>query len=236
MALVAALEVSRIAARWGDRPFTPVVVVLAPALVAGAYALTVLGIESDTWAIGVTVASIVSITWMILGLHKGNPRLAIVATLTSTLYPAGFLFLGPLLRSVEQGREWVMFLLLVTFATDTFAFLVGRVIGRQPLAPSISPSKTIEGAIGGFAGTIVAAAAARYVLSLDAGLIEVLALGGLAGVVGQIGDLVESRLKRIGGVKDSGWIVPGHGGLLDRLDSITFNLVVVYFFVLWIIK
>ena len=122
-------------------------------------------------------------------------------------------------------------MLLVTFATDTSAFFVGRAIGKRPLAPAISPSKTREGAVGGIVGALVASVAAVYVFDLNVALWKTIAIGVSIGIVGQLGDLVESRLKRIAGVKDSGSLVPGHGGVLDRLDSIVFNLVVVYYFV-----
>ena len=101
------------------------------------------------------------------------------------------------------------------------------------MAPSISPSKTWEGAVGGVAGALVFSVAAIYILDIDAGVGEALALGALIGTIGQLGDLMVSRLKRMAEVKESGWLVPGHGGLLDRLDSIVLNLVVVYYFVSW---
>jgi phosphatidate cytidylyltransferase len=99
------------------------------------------------------------------------------------------------------------------------------------MAPSISPAKTWEGSVGGIAGALGASVAAVTLLDLDSGVGEALVLGAIIGVVAQLGDLVESRLKRISDVKDSGWLMPGHGGVLDRLDSIVFNLVVVYYFV-----
>ena len=123
-------------------------------------------------------------------------------------------------------------LLLVTFATDAGAFFVGKAIGKTSLAPSISPSKTWEGAVGGVLVAIGASMGVIYALSLDVVLWYAILLGALMGIVGQVGDLVESRLKRIAGVKDSGRFLPGHGGLLDRLDSIVFNLVVVYYLVI----
>ncbi len=121
----------------------------------------------------------------------------------------------------------------MTFATDTAAFFVGRSIGKRKLAPKISPSKTWEGAVGGMLGAVAAALAAKYAMGLDVSAAVAGALGVLMGVWGQIGDLSESKLKRLTGVKDSGWIIPGHGGVLDRLDSIVFNLVLVYYFVIW---
>ena len=154
-------------------------------------------------------------------------------TAGAALYAGGLLTHAPLLRGLEQGREWVLFLLLATFATDTGAFAVGRAVGRRRLAPSISPGKTWEGALGGLLAALGASVAIVYAFGLDASWGEALTLGALVGVAGQVGDLVESRLKRAAGAKDSGWLIPGHGGVLDRMDSIVFNLVVVYHFVKW---
>ncbi len=147
------------------------------------------------------------------------------------LYTGGLLFHAPLLRALDQGRQWVLFLLLVTFATDTSALLAGRIAGKRLMAPVLSPAKTWEGAGGGAAGAVLVGVAAMYALGLDVAVWKAVALGAVIGVSSQMGDLFESKLKRIAGVKDSGRAVPGHGGLLDRLDSIVFNLVVVYYFV-----
>ncbi len=152
-------------------------------------------------------------------------------TLGAAVYPGALLAHAPLLRGVEQGLEWVVFLLVVTFATDTSAFFVGKTIGKRPLAPKVSPGKTWEGAIGGFLAAVAAALVAAWALGIDVSAPVIVALGALMGVVGQTGDLFESKLKRLAGVKESGRLLPGHGGVLDRLDSIVFNLALVYYFV-----
>ena len=153
-------------------------------------------------------------------------------TLAAVLYPGALLAHAPLLRGIDQGLEWVAFLLVVTFATDTGGFFVGKAIGKRPLAPTVSPGKTWEGAIGGFLAAVLAALAAAWALEIDVSVPVIVALGALMGVVGQAGDLFESKLKRLAGVKESGRLLPGHGGVLDRLDSIVFNLVLVYYFVI----
>ena len=154
-------------------------------------------------------------------------------TLAAALYAGGLLAHAPLLRGLEDGREWVFVVVLVTFAADTAAFFFGRSFGRTPLAPTISPGKTWEGAGAALVAAIVAAPGLTAVFTLGVALPGTLALGALMGVVGQSGDLLESRLKRAARVKDSGWLLPGHGGVLDRLDSIVFNLALVYYFVMW---
>ena len=125
------------------------------------------------------------------------------------------------------GLEWLLFALLTTFATDTGAFFVGRAIGRHRMAPTISPGKTWEGAVGGFVSALGAGAAVAVVAELP--LWVALAVAAGVGVAGQIGDLMESRLKRAAGAKDAGSLLPGHGGLLDRLDSLVLTIPLVYY-------
>src|SRR5437867_3201313 len=108
--------------------------------------------------------------------------------------------------------------------------IAGRAFGRHPLAPAISPSKTVEGALGALAGAMVIAAVCRLVFFAGLGSIEALVLGAVISVLAQFGDLCESALKRAFGAKDSGWIIPGHGGILDRLDSLLFPVVFTYYY------
>ena len=149
------------------------------------------------------------------------------------LYVGGPLMYGLALRGVEQGMEWVLLTLLTVFATDTAAFFGGRAFGKTPLAPNISPNKTREGAIAGLFAAVFASVIAATYLGIDAIMIETLVLGFIIGILAQLGDLAESRMKRKAGVKDSGVLIPGHGGILDRLDSIVFTLPAVYYFVAW---
>ena len=126
-----------------------------------------------------------------------------------------------LVRSLDHGRSLCILLVTCTVINDTFAYLVGRTLGRHRMAPRISPKKTIEGAIGGLAGATVAAVIVSvYSNWMPKGMAAVLGL--IVGVVGQWGDLFESAIKRDFRVKDSGKILPGHGGILDRFDSFLF--------------
>ena len=129
----------------------------------------------------------------------------------------------------DLGRSWLLFAILVTFAVDTGAYLVGRAVGTRPMAPSISPGKTWEGSVGGFASAVVAALVLGLVFDLGIPVWQQAVIGGVVGVVAQWGDLMESKLKRIADVKDAGSIIPGHGGLLDRLDSMLLALPAVYY-------
>ena len=131
---------------------------------------------------------------------------------------------------IEQlGRNWLLSTILITFATDTGAYLVGRAVGSRPMAPSVSPNKTWEGSLGGFASAVAAALVLGMVLDLGIAVWQQAVIGGVVGVVAQWGDLMESKLKRVADVKDAGSIIPGHGGLLDRLDSMLLALPTVYY-------
>ena len=131
----------------------------------------------------------------------------------------------------DFGRSWLLFALQVTFAVDTGAYLVGRSVGRRPMAPSISPNKTWEGSLGGFASAVAAALVLGLVFDLGVPAWQQAMIGGVVGVVGQWGDLIESKLKRIADLKDASSIIPGHGGLLDRLDSVLLTLPAVYYLI-----
>jgi len=133
------------------------------------------------------------------------------------------------------GRDWVLLALFATFAVDTTAYFIGRAWGRHKMAPTISPGKTWEGAVGGLVGAIVAVIALALLLDIDISYSEMVILGFLIAVFAQLGDLAESKLKRSMGVKEAGNLIPGHGGILDRLDSIVFTGVVVYYCLRWFI-
>jgi len=137
-----------------------------------------------------------------------------------------------LLRGLPQGREWVFFVLLVVMASDTAAYFTGTSFGRRKLYPAISPNKSIEGAIGGLAGCVLGALLGKVWFFSALTLVDVLVLGTVLGVLAQLGDLFESMLKRSFGVKDSGTLIPGHGGILDRLDSLLFVFAPAYYYAL----
>lgn len=135
-----------------------------------------------------------------------------------------------LMRLGDAGLQWTALAFLVTFATDTSAYAVGRAVGRRKLAPSISPGKTWEGALGGLIGAAAAAAALVALLDgIESLILPAIALGLGISVVAQAGDLLESKVKRMAGAKDSGRLIPGHGGLFDRLDSLVPVFPLVYF-------
>jgi phosphatidate cytidylyltransferase len=151
-----------------------------------------------------------------------------------TLYVGWLLGLLVALR-LEAGRDWLYLVLFATFGSDTAAYFIGRFFGRHKLAPGISPGKTWEGAIAGVIGGVIIS----LLFTLDTPLQlpisygRAIFLGVLISVFGQLGDLAESLLKRNTGVKDSGRLMPGHGGLLDRMDSVVFAGAVVYCYALF---
>ena len=132
----------------------------------------------------------------------------------------------------DLGRSWLLFTLLVVFACDTGAFAAGRLAGRHRMAPRVSPNKTWEGAAGGLAASVGAALLVGLVFDLTVPLWQQALIGAAASVAAQVGDLFESALKRAANVKDSGSIMPGHGGILDRMDSILFALPAVFYMLL----
>ncbi|MDI6813462.1 MAG: phosphatidate cytidylyltransferase [Desulfitobacteriaceae bacterium] len=146
------------------------------------------------------------------------------------VYTAGLLSYFFLLRELPLGLKWTFSVFFLVWAVDSGAYLIGRGFGKHPLAPEVSPKKTIEGSLGGLALTLVV----TWFLGSWLGEVvpqKMLLLGLLVGVSAQVGDLFESALKRAAGVKDSGRLIPGHGGMLDRFDSFVFALPLVYYFV-----
>jgi phosphatidate cytidylyltransferase len=150
---------------------------------------------------------------------------------------AGVLYIGWLLsnmialRNLDDGRGWVFVAILGTFASDSCAYLAGRSLGKHKMAPYISPKKSWEGAAAGIAGAIIATTILAYLFKLPISYWQVIILGLLISIMGQLGDLVKSLFKRNMEVKDSGKVLPGHGGFLDRMDSLAFAGVTVYYFV-----
>jgi len=191
-----------------------------------------------------TSAVVLSLIWLLLRRQREGTFTGWVWTIAGILYIGWLLSHLVALRGLDDGRNWVFFALLVTFASDTTAFFIGRAWGEHHLAPKISPGKTWEGAVAGVFGAIIVSLFFTlsklftipnplYLQGLS--YWQAILLGSLVSIFGQLGDLVESLFKRNMGVKDSGRLIPGHGGFLDRLDSIVFAGVVVYYYVVWAI-
>ncbi|MGZ5279901.1 MAG: phosphatidate cytidylyltransferase [Pseudobdellovibrionaceae bacterium] len=141
----------------------------------------------------------------------------------------GFFYVGIVpamayrILDIPNGKIWFLTMLLIVFAGDTFAYLTGMMWGDKKILPKISPKKTIVGSIGGLAGSAVAGALSGIFFLTHVPLWGLIAVSILTGVVAQLGDLFESMLKRVANRKDSGSLMPGHGGVLDRLDGVLFG-------------
>lgn len=173
----------------------------------------------------------------ILSLRDRQPARGIQ---TTSLYVLGVVYIGflfPHLLWIHRGPEgagWVFFILLVAMLGDTGGYAVGRIWGKRKLLPHISPSKTIEGSVGSIGGSCVAALVAWQYLLPNRSALELVLLALLMGVLAQLGDLCESALKRACSAKDSGRVFPGHGGVLDRIDSLLFPGAFIYYYnTLW---
>ncbi len=148
--------------------------------------------------------------------------------ITATLGCAGYigvtcLFLALYKRELgDSANAWLFTLMAMTWLSDTLAYFTGRALGRHKMAPILSPKKSIEGAAGGFVGTLIAAFAAKFIAFDFLSIGQVILLAVVGNFLAQMGDLSESLLKRSFGVKDSGNLIPGHGGILDRVDALIF--------------
>ncbi|MXZ02157.1 MAG: phosphatidate cytidylyltransferase [Chloroflexi bacterium] len=137
----------------------------------------------------------------------------------------------PFIVSSDNGRELLAYGILVVFAADSGAYFVGRSIGKRRMAPNVSPGKTWEGFSGGLAAAVIASLLLSNLLSLDFSIVKIVVIGLVIAALGVVGDLTESWIKRLADVKDSGGIIPGHGGILDRLDALAPIFVFIYFIV-----
>ena len=230
------------------------VVVLAGGLALFEFYRLCFSDRGHSWLIGI---GLTGFAVLILGTHRSE---IIVPTLLATLIGIisvpllsrspleqslrdgamtlfGVLYLGltlgalPMTRLLPQGEWLIFFLLLVTWASDTGAYYIGTLYGRHRLAPTISPKKTVEGLVGGLIGAIIVAYAARWWFLPELSGLDCLVLATLLTITGLWGDLTESAMKRSAGMKDSGGILPGHGGMLDRLDSLLFTAPAFYYYV-----
>jgi len=155
---------------------------------------------------------------------------SVAHAITGLLFSAFGMTALSLLRIRPDGWSWVLCALIVTWGNDTCAYFVGRLFGHRKLYPEVSPNKTWEGFAGGFVGSLVGMFVARGTFFPALSVPDCLWVGAIGGIVGPIGDLSESMLKRAYQVKDSGKLIPGHGGLLDRLDALLFNTPLIFLY------
>ncbi len=181
-----------------------------------------------------------ALEWMALGLitlffrciwehpdiSKGFQKVAF--SLFGIVYLAGMLAFFIPIHALPHGKLLIFLLFLIIWLGDTLALVFGKTLGRTPFFPSISPKKTWEGAVGGLAGSLLGGVVSHFLFLNEISLNHCLIVALICGMIGQLGDMAESILKRNAGVKDSGSVIPGHGGVLDRIDSLLFSAPVFY--------
>ncbi|HEY8187904.1 MAG TPA: phosphatidate cytidylyltransferase [Pyrinomonadaceae bacterium] len=189
------------------------------------------------WQTIVLVLLLLTIVTLVAATLRGAPFDKMIAASSATILGVIYVvLLGGHLVALRTGFEerlsahLLSFFFLVLMGSDTAAYYVGRAIGRRKLAPTISPGKTWEGVAGGVVAGLGLAAAAHFWFFKELPLAWALPLAAVMTVVGILGDLAESALKRSAGAKDAAKILPGHGGVLDRLDSLLFNAPLIYYF------
>ncbi|MFA5628758.1 MAG: phosphatidate cytidylyltransferase [Dehalococcoidales bacterium] len=210
----------------GPIPFTAFGIVMTVLLIISPHFKT-----DNLLPILITIAVVVPIFGMLMRKNKGDAFASWAWTLAGIFYIGWLLSHFVLLRDLEMGREWVFFALLVNVASDTFAYFIGKTWGKHKLAPSVSPKKTTEGALGGVLGAVLIGLGLVWLFGLPINYGVAILLAVLVSIFGQFGDLFESLFKRNMAIKDSGKTLPGHGGFLDRIDSLLFAGVIVYYFV-----
>ncbi|MBI4747108.1 MAG: phosphatidate cytidylyltransferase [Acidobacteria bacterium] len=193
---------------------------------------------SDWFLITIGTSLTLMMIWSILTSKTTEDFQKVLVSHATTLFGvlyvgflASFLIRLKLVSPPRIGSQLLSLFFMVIMAGDTFAYFTGRALGRHKLAPTISPGKTIEGSCGGIVGSIGFALLARFWFFPQLPLTHAIALAIVMNIVGQLGDLYESLLKRGSGTKDAAAIIPGHGGLLDRLDSLLFNAPILYYYV-----
>ena len=177
-----------------------------------------------------------SILWLIVYSEKSRFVPALLCMTLGCTYIGILMAHFPMYYDIENsiypGRIWLLFAIIATFTTDTAALVGGKTMGRHALAAKISPNKTWEGSISGIIGSILFSIVFCYISKTPEYLWQIAALGATVGVVSQLGDLTESKIKRTFNVKNTGSLLPGHGGLLDRLDSLLWSVPITYYLIL----
>ena len=204
---------------------------IGPGLLACAYAYS-----SSPRLLLATFVAAVMLALLLGVMCKGEAQVAgrkMYGLVVAALYPSVFLALAPIIRrDSPDGGWWVVLPLATAFLSDTGAYFAGRFLGRHKLAPRLSPKKTIEGSAGGLAGGVAANLIACFLILDDLPALHAVALGIAGSAIGQIGDLVESLMKRASDIKDAGKVFPGHGGMMDRIDAAVFVIAFYYAYLL----
>lgn len=255
IAALGALEFYRLARATGSDPFDAAGAAASALLIVSAASTAPVVAALRTWNFAVLMLLVFASLAMWKRWPNGKPLAALASTIAGAFFVGGTLSYAIWLREwpahsqrvvlpppdlslAWQGTALVAFPLLITWINDSLAYFVGRAIGKHKLIPRVSPGKTIEGSIAGLVGGIITAVVlGRMVIGPQVGIAASAVLwagaGALVAAAAQIGDLAESLLKREAGVKDSGTLLPGHGGVLDRFDALFFAIPVAYWLLRW---
>jgi phosphatidate cytidylyltransferase len=244
LAVAGLRELYRLMAARGRRALPWLGYPLAAGLMAGivAFPLPFSGILPLATEAALVILAMAIVVWWALSPARASDDIKLIGTLAGHFYVPQLLSYLVRLRAwdapaislagvgltLPAGACWVGLVMVVCWGMDTAAYAVGKTLGRHKLCPKISPGKTVEGAVGGLLGAVLLTAGlgSWFGLPVRHGLI----LGAAMGIAGQVGDVFESIIKRRAGVKDSGAILPGHGGILDRFDSLLFNAPLAFFY------
>ena len=214
----------------GGRPINRVLTVIAGTAVTAAFAVP-RSLEPFTLPAFVLALAVVAIVAAPIWRGASPTTEPAANTLLAVLYVGWLLGYGILLHQTSpNGDRLVLFVVGVTWVGETMAYVVGSTLGRHKLAPVISPRKTVEGGVAQVVASVAMALILGAWLLPGCGVALAAVAGALLGVIGQVGDLAESVIKRSVGTKDTGGMIPGHGGVLDRIDSLLFNLPAFYYF------
>ncbi len=240
-AVVSAHELAKMSGT--DNQKTPLISAIFSGMLVGSvyiYSSHLLRNNPNNWelhlsALSYALLSLVLVSILILlVLGKTRKLTSLFCVLSAVGYTGGLLSFSILIRNGDNGLGWIVLISLIVWANDTGSYVTGKALGKTPFFSSISPNKTMEGAIGGYSlGMIVAIVAGIYLSDAaftGSVLFRLILMGVIFVSLAQIGDLFESALKRRANIKDSGSIMPGHGGALDRLDSIVLAFPVLYYF------
>lgn len=247
IAALAAIEFFRMAATKGARALMGMGAAAAAAFPLLAAVAPERGVGGSAfWWLIVLLALLLLVAAIWVRGTEGDPLLSTSVTLFGAIYTGGLLAHAVFLRHLPPphdpwaGTALVFAPVLLTWSSDTFAYFAGRQWGRRKLIPKVSPGKTVEGFLGALIGTTLIAVGYAEILRQVAGYTlttgEALLLGIVISLAAQLGDLAESLLKRDAGVKDSGSLLPGHGGVLDRMDSLFFTLPIAYMFFRFVVS
>jgi phosphatidate cytidylyltransferase len=210
-----------------------------PSYLGGLVLLTLLLLDAyypghGIWRWGAAAVVALSMVWQMLQKDTKGFLVNWALMLAGALYVGGLFAHMVSLRNLPRGLEWLMLAFLATWTCDTVAYVAGTWWGRHPFFAHISPRKTWEGALGGVLVSVLVTTIAGRWMGLPSW--QGLVLGALLALGATFGDLAESLIKRQVGVKDSSALIPGHGGMLDRIDSLLFVGTIMYYFILWVVR